>query len=88
LLVSMCLRRCFSFLALRVAAALGASRTRFAPGPGVAPLFLLAGASGASGASASDAASGFVLPECGTRVRVRDLYPRGLRAEHTKYKSP
>ena len=61
LLVSICLRRCFSFSSFRVAAVFGASRARFEAGPEDAPLFRLAG-TGASGASASDAASGSVLP--------------------------
>jgi hypothetical protein len=56
LLVSMCLRRCFSFSAFLVATVLGASRARLGAESEATALFRLAGA-GASGASASDAAS-------------------------------
>jgi hypothetical protein len=66
LLVSIWLRWSFSFSAFLVAVMLEASRARFDTRPEAVALFLLAGA-GAS-ASTSDAASGLVLPERGTRV--------------------
>jgi hypothetical protein len=67
--VSISLRRCFSFSSFLVAATLRVSRARLDVDPEAAPLFHLAGGA-ASGISTSDAASGLVVPVCGTRVRV------------------